>query len=322
VTPRVLILTIILSHAAVASGDALLVKESGDVKLHYHSLDAWKLEQALTAVQEVRQDIRDKLGIEFRYPVDIVLARGREEFEEWAGEGIPGWALAIAHTKRRGIVVDVARTGPLLDNNLLLTLRHEVCHLALGQVEKESGRELPLWFHEGVAVRLTGMRHFANRDTFEVAAAHRKLLPLAQLEQRFPADAQAAELAYQESESFVNFLTARCRDSLAALIAELKKGSEFAQAVQRVSGASLAELERQWHDSFRSSHPWILTLWKALSLFAVLAFCTVVVYFIGRLRNRRRIRDWKKEERTVAAADEDYGDEGERHHEDEDEYEG
>ena len=187
-------LSVLISAPCLAAAD-LAEKRSGDVVVRYHERDERKADQVLSAVEQIRQEIRDDLGIAFRKEAQIVLARGRRDFEEWAGDGIPGWAMAIARTKRQGIVINVAKTAPLLSNNLILTLRHELCHLALGMAEAEAGRSLPLWFHEGVAVWVSGGSHYANRRPFLVAAAHGDLIPLADLERRFPGDAAEAQLA-------------------------------------------------------------------------------------------------------------------------------
>lgn len=298
-------LVLIAVLALGASSDAILVKQTGDLRIYYHAGDESKLDSMMDGIEQTRQDLRDKLGIDFKDQVEVVLARGRKEFEEWAGEDVPGWALAIAHTRRRGIVVNMELTTPTLENNLLFTMRHELCHLALGQVELETGHAFPRWFHEGVAVRVTGFRHFQQTAPFEVLAAHNRLIPLSKLANDFPAAAAGAELAYMESERFVNFLAEQTDDSLLPLIAEFKKGAPFTEAVQRATGKPLPELEREWRDSIKSSHPWLFTFWRILSLFAILAIGTIIAFVIVSLRGRRKKHEWANEEAIVDAAYED-----------------
>jgi hypothetical protein len=300
---RVVAVLFIICCAAVACADETILKESAEARIRYHRRDEAKAAQVLAEMRAARQDIGNELGIEFREPVEIVLARGREEFADWAGEGVPGWALAIAHTKRRGIVVDVLRTGPLLENNLLLTMRHELCHLALGQVEAKAGARLPLWFHEGVAVRVTGLRHFGNRDLFQISAAHGNLIGLSRLAEKFPDDEPSAQLAYLESEEFVNYLADKRGASLAAIVAGFRKSGDLEEAIRAQTGLSLAELEREWRAVHRSRSPWLVTFWRALSFFSVLAAFTIIAYFIVRRRSRRKKLEWEKEEGLLERED-------------------
>ncbi len=302
------------------SGNEMLLKQTDDLRIYCHAADVSKIDRIVASVQQTRQDLRDKLGFDFKDQVEVVLARGRKEFEEWTGEPVPGWALAIAHTQRRGIVVDMDRTTPTLENSLLLTMRHELCHLALGQLERETGHEFPHWFHEGVAVRLTGFRHFQETAPFEVLAAHNRLMPLAKLSEEFPASSETAELAYMESERFVNFLAEQNHDSLLPIIDAFKKGATLPEAVQRATGKPLAQLEEQWRSSIKSSHPWLFTFWRVLSLFAIMAIGTIIAFLIVSLRSRRKKREWAEEEAVVDAAYEDEGD-GETEGEDDDENE-
>jgi len=213
--------------------------------------------------------------------------------------------------------VDVARTGPLLENNLLLTLRHELCHIVLGQVEEEAGRRFPLWFHEGVAVWVSGGGHYGGRDEFLIAAAHGHLLPLADLADRFPERGDDARLAYQQSEDFVAWLATKPGGAPADLIAAFRRGLDFGAAVRAATGRPLDEWERMWRRAGRRRHPWLATLRHALSLFTVLAVATIIAYLIVRLRRRLRKRRMDEEDAWMESLpDEEFG-----APEDEDEYE-
>jgi hypothetical protein len=303
---RIMMAALLPLIAIVCHADDMLVKDTGEVRILYHSWHESRLPKVVTALDLVRQEIRNDLGITFTKPVEVVLAGGRKEFSEYAGKDIPGWALAIAHTKQRGIVVDMSLTTTSLENSLTLTLEHELVHLALGEVEHETGRDFPSWFHEGVAVRLSGGRHFSSRKAFELAAEHGSLIPLKRITEGFPSQAADAELAYLEAEDFVNYLAAKCPDHrLVDVIAHIRQGQTLAQAIETTTGASVDSLEKDWRDSYKSGHPWLRTLWHAITLFGMIAVLVIIIYLIITWRKRRKLREWLKEEEITAAAYED-----------------
>lgn len=303
------ILLLLTTPAAAGAPEPLAEMRSGNVVVRHIASDARMAEQVVGSVARVRQAIRDDLGIAFREPAVIVLARGRKAFERHAGAGVPGWALAIAHTERRGIVIDVSRTGPLLENNLLFTLHHELVHLALGQAEAEAGARLPLWFHEGVATRVSGTAHFTDRRALLIAGAHGALKPFAELADGFPSDAAEAQLAYLQSEHFIAWLVDH-GVRLADVVATFRKEGDLHTALRRASGRPFEALEADWRASLVSPHPWLTTLYHALSLMTILALLTILAYILLRIRRARHAaREADEEAWMDSLPDSEWGEE-------------
>lgn len=302
-------ITIILVSSFCVSARADMQGETrGVFTARYRSADSGKIDGIFRTIEDATQVIRNELGISMREPVNIVLARGSDDFERWAGREIPDWALAIARTAGAdgGIVIDMSRTTPFLENNLHLVLRHELAHIALGQVERQAGRQFPLWFHEGTAVRISGGRHFTDRRPFIIAAAHGNQPALSDIEKSFPADRNSAEIAYLAAESFINFLASRCKDdSLSSIIDHFRDSGDIESSIEYATGSSLAELEMAWREKHRSNFPWLVTFWRSITLFSLISICVIIAFVIVYLRARRKKRLWLEEERLLGIADEE-----------------
>jgi len=290
--------------------------ETGAVVIRHHRADLRQAHQAAQATEEALQQMRDVLGVAVRPPVEIVLARGGEELRHWAGGAVPEWALGIARTSMEDgasrLVIDLPRTADMdLANDLLLTLRHELCHVALAQVEREAQAKLPVWFHEGVAIWLSGFRLGIDRRPFLDAAGAGRLIPLADLRAGFPQKFRDAELAYLQAEDFVTFLVRRGGpDTLRRLLAAFRREHDFDAAVLETFAVPLKHLEAEWAAGHRARHPFLATLWRHTSLFGVLALATIAVYLLVRWRARRRLRQWEEEDQIVAAGREEGEDAG------------
>jgi len=300
-------LAFVLPAAGAAAPAELETLRAGVVVIRYHATDARAAQQVAETAREALQQMRDKLGIALRPTVEVVLARGTAEFKESAGEAVPEWALGIARTTEGRVVIDMSRTSGFdLSNDLLLTFCHELCHIALGQVEREAHAGFPVWFHEGVAIWLSGYRLGIDRRPFLDAAGAGRLMPLAELRDGFPAKAREAELAYLEAEDFVGFLVEKGgEDPLARIIDAFAAGKSFDDAVAHAVGESLHALEAEWAEALRVRHPFFAMLLRHLSLFGILAVATVLIFFLVRARARRKKKAWEEEERMLQIEDEE-----------------
>jgi len=294
----------------LAGADEVLRFSLRGVEVRYHPGDAGIARQAGLALQAARDRAEERLGIAFgKDPVVVILARGRDEYEAAGVSKVPEWSLAVALPSRRAIVVDATLVVPDTANDLRPVIAHELAHLALAQIESESGRRFPLWFHEGVAVTFSGQAPLrGDRSRFKLAAAQGALIPFDDLEDRFPEDPADADLAYLQSEAFVAWLGAtQSPAAVRTIIATVREGKAFDDAFERTVGAPRGAVEKEWAASYRKGFPWLRVAWELTTLLGVMAAGTVVVFLIMRIRNRRQRRRWLAEERmwTVVAEDDE-----------------
>ena len=279
----------------------------GSIEVDYHSGDADLARQAARAVQRAHEIISRDLGINFTQTTRIAIAAGREEFGRLCGDREPDWALAVALRHNQGVVVNASHVTPATANDLRLVIIHETTHLALFTLEENRSDRLPIWFHEGVATWLSGIRHLrGHRRTFTVAAEHGKLIPLDRLEKEFPREASRANLAYLESEAFIAHLVAtRSTAALRWILDAYRHGASFDDAFHKAVGATRAEVEAEWSAGLRSRYPWLKTLWRLASLTLIMAVATILVFVVIRWRRWRQRRAWEAEEAWAAVLDEE-----------------
>ena len=279
------------------------------VDVYYRPGDADLARQAAETVQYACGRITMEFGIHFSEPVKVFIVRGHEEFLEHCGGRMPEWAMAAALSAGNGIVVNASLAKPATANDLHLVMIHEVVHLALGHLERNRAYGLPVWFHEGLALRLSGQSLLrGSRRVYRLAAAQSTLIAFDDLEAGFPEDASQADLAYLQSEAFVSHIARiHSSDSLKWILDRYRGGDSFDKAFEESLGETRSALERRWAKGLRKRFPWLRTFWELTSLFTVLAVGTIVAFIVVRLRARRLHRKWDEEERlwTVVTHEED-----------------
>jgi hypothetical protein len=176
-------------------------------------------------------------------------------------------------------------------------LKHEYVHLLLHR--HIAAERLPRWLDEGIAQHLSDglSEYLPGRQPMILgeALAAGRVMALAALEMRFPADVYARQLAYEQSRSIVGFMVRGYGDSfLAALLARLAGGMSTNDAFRAVSGISLEDLETEWRQQQTSPLSWIGRL--AGNVYGILFFLAALATLLGFLRHRRRRRAYDDEE--------------------------
>ena len=254
---------------------------------------------ALTAqaTERILQELHEELGIWFDERVVVHLTADAAEFRERTRGMAPEWSSAVAMRHRPEIVVRAELTGTGIANHIVLTMRHELSHMALFQAEREAGQRLPLWFHEGVATWFSGIAPFQDPQPFLHAAAQDALFAFRDLEEGFPQDRHEARLAYLQSEYFIrHILQEHSAAGLRRWLDDFRRTGDFEGAAHRTLGERLPRLERRFRETYRKRFPWLYLLWEATTLFTVLAFAAIAVYFVRRQRARRIRRAWERED--------------------------
>jgi hypothetical protein len=156
---------------------------------------------------------------------------------------------------------------------------HELTHLLVYQATGRTSGRVPTWLDEGLAL-LNERRPDPNRQALvEQAVSQDRLFPLEALCAPFPADENAARLAYAQSASVVNYLREEygsqvIRDLLAAYADDVSCEA----GVSRVLHKSLDGLDSAWRarltrqgqivTALSDSAPW-LALWLLTILLAL-----------------------------------------------------
>jgi hypothetical protein len=232
-------------------------------------------------------------------PVRIVVAPTHEDFEQRTMGGAPDWWVGCAFPSRGLVVMKSPRivTYPLHMEEVLV---HELAHVAAGRVLGEVWA--PRWFHEGVAMSIAGEWRLSQVPSLTAAARSGTLIPLRDLETRFPDSSAGAALAYAESFRAVAFLMERAGLSRAEeLVLAVREAGGFDAALEVLYGGDRDDFGRDAIAHFGERYSWglLFTRWDFFLVAATVLFLVALVVRVGRAR--RRMREWDEEERQESA---------------------
>jgi len=251
-----------------------------------------------TELEPTRDYFSQVLGRDWPGTTEIRVGLGREEFAALAlpGDKPPDWNRAYSYPALNIVVLE-ARSLTEADGNA--SLRHEFLHVALGQL----GADWPHWFHEGLAMYLTGQRSSISQYAVLFQAVQQdRVFSFQDLKDRWPQQTSDVQTAYAQSASFLSFLVERHGlAALGELIDEVVAGRPFETAFARTFKASIWFEEMAWRAELPSRYSWMPILTNSSSIWAFLACLAIVASF--RLRSRRRRRRLEMEAAELAEAE-------------------
>jgi hypothetical protein len=259
-----------------------------------HSLDTTFLSREFMRIGKlVGLDIKkDSL------PVVILFYRVSEErksgirLPEWGGGGALG---------ADSIVLPVDKPSAFYQSDIEKIILHEMVHITL---ERAYGHlRIPRWFHEGVAMTLSGDISFEQQLQLSRAIILRALVPLDSMEFLNRFSRWRAEVAYSQCQFAVQFLiTTYGMDLIPELLLESRKTRRFERACVTVFGLTVPELQKLLDKEMSSKYRILFVIgdysfvWGGILVLAVVAFVVTVI------RKKRKMRIMEEEERTAYAA--------------------
>lgn len=220
--------------------------------------------------------------------VFIQVMPTRQWFEKRMAQlGGPRWAAGLAVPDRGLIVLRSPRQlgDPEQFRRLLI---HELLHLYLAAGLR--GRHAPLWLEEGLAMRLSGEGGWGRAASMTGGVLGMGLLPLDELEERFPAQAQQAALAYAQSYYLITWLQNEFGpQALPSIIKSLSQGRPLTAALRQTTGLSLATMEERFTDDMQSRFSWLAVLFTGGALWAMVALGAGVGLVVRRRRQKTAV---------------------------------
>jgi hypothetical protein len=231
-----------------------------------------------------------------RSPIAIIYYSRADErklgvrLPEWGGGGAIG---------KDTIIVPIDRF-PLSDMDLGRVTVHELVHIAL---ERAYGRlRIPRWFHEGLAMTLSGELSFDEQVTLSRAIFTKKLMPLDSIERVNRFDAFGAALAYSESHLAVTYMIDKYGiDGIPELLNEVRTAGKFDTSLFTVFGFSPQEYDRVVHNYIIERYRFLFFFSDTYLFWMLGAFLVIAGFIAVRIRIRKREKQMEEEE---TAADE------------------
>ncbi len=226
-------------------------------------------------------------------PITVVLA---EEGSRLAARA-PRWASGYAQGTAGFAVILPSRIPNYPDDSLEGVVQHEITHVLIDRAARF--REVPRWFHEGVAMASARVWSLEDRSQLAWGVIVGGPENLAALDEAFGGNAAQSRAAYALAGALVrDLLRERGPRATGDILRRLAEGQTFAAAFEATTGEALSVFEK---DFFRRQALWLrwipfitssTVLWIGISLLAIWAF------------RRRKLRDaqiaerWEAEERA------------------------
>ncbi|MBC8460376.1 MAG: hypothetical protein H8D67_20525 [Deltaproteobacteria bacterium] len=270
--------------AGTLSAGEMEVLTDRNLAVYFDSPVRSAAKQVAEMYPKIKAELESTFGWDMPLNPSVILINNSRRFEMMAESPL---TVAYAVPNRNLVVIDLTkmRINPFSLEN---TLKHEICHLLLHYHIK--GHNLPRWLDEGVCQWVShGISDIImnpKQSLLNKAVARGRFIPLSRLQRGFPRDKGPLLLAYEETKSFLDYITGRFgRDGLINVLNSMKKGEDVYTAFHKSCNFTLDSLEKDWHKSLKKKMPWLAhvsfylyeILFGLMALIAVYAFIKVIL---------------------------------------------
>jgi hypothetical protein len=235
----------------------------------------------------------------------VVLAPTQAIFDSVAGGRTPDWAAGVA-IPAQSLIVLPAFSRPGRPGDAVVTLRHELAHLALNA---HVDATVPRWFDEGYATWVSGGWDESSGWLIRLALLRGDAPPLDSLALAWPRAEGHARLAYLLSASAVRHLaTSRGEPAFEAFIQEWRSVGSMDRAMRSIYQMTLPQFEREWRAMVRRRYGWVLAISHFAVFWLAVAILVLVLGTARRRNTRERLEALRREEYMLPATTEPWHD--------------
>lgn len=244
------------------------------------------------------EELSGRIGLESNDIIRVFLSPSEKTFNELTNNLVPDWGEGVADPVKNVIVLK--SPSQMEDQNHFPKLvKHELVHILIGHSAKNP-HDLPKWFNEGIASYLSADERVSSGEAISKALLSDSIIPLDEIDGVLRFQRTKAALAYEESYSFTVYLVENYGfESMVNLIQELQTEKTFAHAFRDVYGIDLFEAEIAWYQYMEKKYRWHFLLDFENFLWISILLLFILVFLAIKLRNRRTLKKWDKEERWV-----------------------
>ena len=217
------------------------------IDLHYYGNARKQAADLLVTAQEAQARLSQDVGVATDRRLQIYLYNSARDMN-----GALAQRSAVYDSRVTTLGVAVSEDTLLLlgaDDNVKLTISHELSHLIVGLATDNPYAGLPRWLDEGLAMYAEGQLPRANRLALEQAVRDDALLSIRSMSS-YSGQAEQVDLYYGAAYSIVDYmLQDHGRDKMRELLRIFGEGALQEDALRQVYGLGLAELDAAWRDS-------------------------------------------------------------------------
>jgi len=206
----------------------------------------------LAALESAQHTVYADFGIPMGN-TEVVFWRSQSEFQRYtvqfsataSSELVAAMTLTKLLTTRSGPLVLSEEINAFLDPraDFFGTIAHEYGHVAVRHLSR--GRQVPVWFNEGIAASVEG-GYEGYLPRVREAARQRRLLTMPEM-MRWNVDGERAFLAYSQANSMIDYIVARWgKEAVLEILRQIGRDTPPHQAFTQVLGVSQQGLWNAW----------------------------------------------------------------------------
>ena len=240
----------------------------------------------MDACQEGLARLTQDIGTYPERPIKIYIYASTDDLKG-AMVSSQEWTGGVAFTEFGIIAISIPPASLDWGKRALV---HELTHLVVHQATFSPYGRLPLWLDEGLAMYNEGELDPEFRSYLEEAILEDELISVRSLCSPFSAYSEKARLSYAQSYSLVKYLLDNYgQDKMLDLLALLKNGSTYDEALTEIYGFDIDGLDARWRATLephtviasdlpaeawqagaRQSHPALIAVLAALATALIL----------------------------------------------------
>lgn len=269
------------------------------MRLHYHAVDEPVARAIAQRADRMYADLVELVGYRPRDSIRVYLCPTAECFRQQQPNpaDVPDWAVGVAYPQLSRIVMRSALA--LTEGEHLRPVeifQHELAHIVLEQALADRGGA-PRWLSEGFSMYAAAQWTTHGQRTLEEVVLRDNFLPLWLLTTSFPANEDAARIAYAQSFSVVAFLiNTYGLYAFQDFIFNLRQGLDVDAAVLHATGRSLKSVEQEWQEALRARYSWWMYAVRYGGFWFALSLLVVAAYVIKRVKMQRIRTQWDCED--------------------------
>jgi len=194
--------------------------------------------------------LENEIGVTIDRPIKIFIYGSHPDLISALSVTAQEWTGGVAFTEHGVVVLGIGADN--LDWGLR-AMTHEMTHLIIHQATDNPFNDLPRWLDEGLAVYNENPETLDDqfRETFTEAVKNDRLFTLQTLSSSFPADSEAANLAYGQSGAVVGFILRQYGpEAMQQLLDIFSGGALYDDALEEALGEDTTSLDNAFRENW------------------------------------------------------------------------
>jgi len=287
----VILILVILSSISLygLSGEEWEQRREENLVFHYHPKDRQIIEQTIPRFLNDFTDFQRAIGFYPEIAGDLVIAPDREYYQRVVSgfSGIVEFSEAVYFPGERRIYIRNPRD--IKDfSRLRQIVLHEYIHLFLDSLFYN----VPLWFHEGMAVFFSADLSFERELIYAKDYLLGNSLTLNEMKERYPAGRIRWDSFYTKSALAVKYLYSSKREEFYSLWDYSKGEKEFTVAFFRAFNMTPTQFSPLFEDQLKRRFRIEMLLAFTGIVWGILPFILLLAWIRKKWRNRVIKKNW------------------------------